>query len=156
MTFGQPRIGNAVFASYFSQNVPNTIRVTHEHDMVPHLPPYYTYFPQKTYHHFAREVWLYNIGLGSLVYTVEKICDNSGEDPSCSRSVSGNSISDHLTYFGIDLMAETWGSCRIVMNSHVANYSATDLRGNLVLSRTPTSSTLRLNAQTEGQRSSVL
>ncbi|KAF6136035.1 hypothetical protein GIB67_006927 [Kingdonia uniflora] len=56
MTFGQPRIGNGVFASYFSENVPNTIRVTHEHDMVPHLPPYYTYFPQKTYQHFPREV----------------------------------------------------------------------------------------------------
>ncbi|KAL2922797.1 putative feruloyl esterase A [Bienertia sinuspersici] len=56
-TFGQPRIGNAAFASYYTQFVPNTIRVTHEHDMVPHLPPYYHYFPQKTYHHFPRE-WM--------------------------------------------------------------------------------------------------
>lgn len=56
VTFGQPRIGNAVFASYYSQLVPNTIRVVHEHDMVPHLPPYYSYFPHKTYHHFPREV----------------------------------------------------------------------------------------------------
>lgn len=31
------------------------------------------------------QVWLYNIGLGSLIYEVEKICDGSGEDPSCSR-----------------------------------------------------------------------
>lgn len=56
MTFGQPRIGNAVFASYYSEVVPDTIRVTHGHDIVPHLPPYYYYFPQKTYHHFPREV----------------------------------------------------------------------------------------------------
>lgn len=56
MTFGQPRIGNAAFASCYSQLVPNTIRITNEHDMVPHLPPYYSYFPQKTYHHFPREV----------------------------------------------------------------------------------------------------
>ena len=56
MTFGQPRIGNAVFASYYSELVPNTIRVTNGHDIVPHLPPYYYYFPEKTYHHFAREV----------------------------------------------------------------------------------------------------
>ncbi|KAL0367687.1 UNVERIFIED_CONTAM: Lipase [Sesamum radiatum] len=73
LTFGQPRIGNAAFASYYSQVVPNTIRVTNGHDVVPHLPPYYYYFPQKTYHHFPREVWLYNIGFGSLIYTVEKI-----------------------------------------------------------------------------------
>lgn len=56
MTFGQPRIGNAAFASYYKQFLPNTIRVTHDHDIVPHLPPYYSYFPQKTYHHFPREV----------------------------------------------------------------------------------------------------
>ncbi|PKI38878.1 hypothetical protein CRG98_040728 [Punica granatum] len=85
MTFGQPRIGNAAFASCYSKHVPNAIRVTNGHDIVPHLPPYYPYFPQKTYHHFPREVWLYNVDLGSLVYTVEKVCDGSGEDPSCSR-----------------------------------------------------------------------
>ena len=56
VTFGQPRIGNAVFASYYSEVVPDTFRVTHGNDMVPHLPPYYSYFPQKTYHHFPREV----------------------------------------------------------------------------------------------------
>ncbi|KAL5701363.1 hypothetical protein ACHQM5_026708 [Ranunculus cassubicifolius] len=148
MTFGQPRIGNAAFASYFNEHVPNAIRVTHEHDMVPHLPPYYYYFPQKTYHHFAREVWLYNIGLGSLVYTVEKVCDESGEDPSCSRSVSGNSIADHLTYFGVELCADTWGSCSIVMNPLVASNGATDLHGNVVLSRDPRRSDLKLDTQT--------
>lgn len=58
MTFGQPRIGNAAFASYFSKFVPNAVRVTHENDIVPHLPPYYSYFPKKSYHHFPREVYL--------------------------------------------------------------------------------------------------
>lgn len=58
MTFGQPRIGNAVFASNFKGHLPNAIRVTNAHDIVPHLPPYYRYFPQKTYHHFPREVCL--------------------------------------------------------------------------------------------------
>lgn len=56
MTFGQPRIGNAAFASLYTKLVPNTIRVTNDHDIVPHLPPYYYYLPQKTYHHFPREV----------------------------------------------------------------------------------------------------
>lgn len=56
MTFGQPRVGNAAFASYFTKYVPNTIRVTHEHDIVPHLPPYFFIFPDQTYHHFPTEV----------------------------------------------------------------------------------------------------
>lgn len=55
MTFGQPRIGNAAFVSYYRERVPNTIRVTNRHDIVPHLPPYYQYFPHKTYRHFPRE-----------------------------------------------------------------------------------------------------
>ncbi|KAL5782366.1 hypothetical protein ACOSP7_007395 [Xanthoceras sorbifolium] len=149
MTFGQPRIGNAVFATYYSQLVPDTIRVTNDHDIVPHLPPYYTYFPQKTYHHFPREVWLYNLGLGSLVYNVEKICDGSGEDPNCSRSVTGNSISDHLVYYGIQLGCDTWRSCRIVMDPRVVGYGTTDPQGNFVASRNFTTPILKLNTESE-------
>ncbi|XP_073106549.1 probable feruloyl esterase A isoform X1 [Elaeis guineensis] len=142
MTFGQPRIGNVAFASYFHKHVPHAIRVTNGHDMVPHLPPYYYYFPQKTYHHFAREVWLHNIGLGSLVYMVEKVCDGSGEDPTCSRSVSGSSISDHLLYYGVELQADTWGSCGIIMDNGTVKDNSivrfqTDLAGNIVLSKDP-------------------
>ncbi|XP_035833269.1 lipase-like isoform X2 [Helianthus annuus] len=54
-TFGMPRIGNAAFASYYGQVVPSTFRVTHGHDLVLHLPPYYHHFPQKKYHHFPSE-----------------------------------------------------------------------------------------------------
>lgn len=144
MTFGQPRVGNAAFASYYSELVPNTIRVTHDHDIVPHLPPYYSYFPQKTYHHYPREVWLYNLGFGSLVYTAEKVCDGSGEDASCSRSVMGNSIADHLVYFGVNLQAESWNSCKIVTDPpRLGQYTRTDNAGNIILSRYPGSSVLR-------------
>ncbi|XP_022740878.1 lipase-like [Durio zibethinus] len=152
MTFGQPRIGNAAFASYYGNLVPNTIRVTKDHDIVPHLPPYYSYFPQKTYHHFPREVWLYNLGLGSLVYIVEKACDGSGEDPTCSRSVTGNSIFDHLNYYGVDLKCEQWRSCRIVMDPGVAKYGKTDLKGNFILSRDPAKHVLKMNTRSnEGE-----
>ncbi|XP_071702069.1 probable feruloyl esterase A [Rutidosis leptorrhynchoides] len=137
-TFGMPRIGNAAFASYYSEVVPNTFRVTHAHDLVPHLPPYYQYFPQKTYHHFPREVWLYNIGFGFLIYPVEMICDGSGEDPNCSRSVSGNSISDHLSYFGIEMGCDTSSKCKIVMAPSLASYGKIDDNGNFALSKTPT------------------
>ncbi|RVW55699.1 Lipase [Vitis vinifera] len=155
MTFGQPRIGNAVFVSYYSELVPNTIRVTNEHDIVPHLPPYYSYFPQKTYHHFPREVWLYNIGLGSLVYTVEKECDGSGEDPTCSRSVAGNSIADHLEYYGVILHSESWNSCRIVMDPLVNEYIATDADGNFRLSKDPAVSVIKMNTRSGNGGNSV-
>ncbi|XP_056168672.1 lipase-like isoform X1 [Syzygium oleosum] len=155
LTFGQPRIGNAVFATYYSDRVPNTIRITNGHDIVPHLPPYYSRFPLKTYHHFPREpillVWLYNIGFGSLVYQVEKVCDSSGEDPSCSRSVTGNSLTDHLVYYGVGLMAETWGSCKIVVDARLKEYGGEDIKGNLILSRNPSAFALRLPSDSDAK-----
>ncbi|XP_010558482.1 PREDICTED: probable feruloyl esterase A isoform X2 [Tarenaya hassleriana] len=139
MTFGQPRVGNAAFASYYSMLVPNTFRITHDHDIVPHLPPYYYYFPQKTYHHFPTEVWLRDVGYGYLIiYGVEKVCDNTGEDPTCSRSVRGSSISDHLAYFGVELGCEASRSCNVV-NAPLESYSSVDTKGNIVVSRTPSS-----------------
>ncbi|KAF7852404.1 hypothetical protein BT93_L0949 [Corymbia citriodora subsp. variegata] len=84
LTFEQPRIGNVVFASYCSDHVPKTLRITTGHDVLPHLPLYYFWFPQKTYHQFPREVWLYNIGFGRLVYQVEIVCDTLGQDASCN------------------------------------------------------------------------
>ncbi|CAL9133136.1 unnamed protein product [Musa acuminata var. zebrina] len=134
VTFGQPRIGNAAFSNYFIRHVPHTVRVTHANDIVPHLPPYYSRFQRKTYHHFAREVWLQDIEVESLVHSVEKICDGSGEDPSCSRSVSGNSIADHLKYYDIDLQADSLGSCKIIMNTSTTRYRVDD-SGNIMLSK---------------------
>ncbi|XP_047314999.1 lipase-like [Impatiens glandulifera] len=143
VTFGQPRIGNADFASYYSELVPNTIRITNEHDIVPHLPPYYSHFVEKTYHHFPREVWLHNIDYGSLIYKIETICDDSGEDPSCSRSVVGNSISDHLNYYGIKMGGDEYRTCKIVFDSKISTSGLLmqeDVNGNLILSRNSTAS----------------
>lgn len=78
MTFGQPRVGNAAFASYFAKYVPKTIRMTHERDIVPHLPPYFFFLPKLTYKHFPREVrswttighvlcWVLNTTTNSLI-----------------------------------------------------------------------------------------
>ncbi|QCD77010.1 triacylglycerol lipase [Vigna unguiculata] len=155
MTFGQPRVGNAVFASLYSELVPCTVRVTNDHDIVPHLPPYYYYLPQKTYHHFPREVWLYNIGLGSLVYSVEKICDGSGEDPTCSRSVTGNSIADHLVYYGVDMGSDDPSSCRIVMNPSTQDASIKDSRGNIVLSRDLATPLIKLSGENDNQKNPI-
>ncbi|CAM6117488.1 unnamed protein product [Calypogeia fissa] len=103
ITFGQPRIGNAIFAAAYGVLVPDTVRMTHAHDIVPHLPPYYALMAERTYHHFATEVWIYKIQFGRLLWEFERVCDSSGEDPTCSRSMTGNSISDHLSYFGVSL-----------------------------------------------------
>ncbi|PKA57650.1 Phospholipase A(1) DAD1, chloroplastic [Apostasia shenzhenica] len=146
MTFGQPRIGNTAFASYFKEHLPHAIRVTNGHDLVPHLPPYYSLFPQKTYHHFPIEVWVHNVGLGSLVYNAETVCDDTGEDPACSRSVLGISILDHLVYLGVELQADTWRSCGIVTNKNLDRYRI-DLSGNIVISRDQAAPILELNSE---------
>ncbi|XP_002970314.2 probable feruloyl esterase A [Selaginella moellendorffii] len=106
VTFGQPRVGNPAFADYYRAMVPDTIRMTHAHDLVPHLPPYYPFFGERTYHHFATEVWIYSCEMDILTYDVFRVCDDSGEDPTCCRSVVGNSVSDHLMYLGVFLKAE--------------------------------------------------
>jgi predicted lipase len=38
-TFGQPRVGNAAFGLWYQQKVPQTYRLIHYADIVPHLPP---------------------------------------------------------------------------------------------------------------------
>ncbi|XAR54525.1 Triacylglycerol lipase [Bertholletia excelsa] len=155
MTFGQPRIGNTAFASYYNELVPNTIRVTHENDIVPHLPPYCPHLTQKTYHHFPREVWLYTDGIGILSYPVEKECDGSGEDPSCSRSVFGDSIIDHLEYYGIDLGGQTPDACAVVVDPRVAEYSIQNTAQNFILSRNSSASSIKLKVQSRIPRNFI-
>ncbi|KAH7709188.1 class 3 lipase protein [Aphelenchoides avenae] len=38
-TFGQPRTGNGDYATAHAKQVPETYRVVHAHDLVPHVPP---------------------------------------------------------------------------------------------------------------------
>ncbi|KAL3727595.1 hypothetical protein ACJRO7_032348 [Eucalyptus globulus] len=78
---------------------------------------------------------LYDIGFGSLVYEVEEMC--------FCILVTGNSITDHLLYYGVELMAETWGSCKIVMDPRLKEYGSED-KGNPMLLRNPSASALRL------------
>ncbi|KAL5682736.1 hypothetical protein ACJX0J_009121, partial [Zea mays] len=82
MTFGQPRIGNPTFAVCLGEQVPRTIHVTHQNDIVSQLPPYYYYLSEWTYQHFARELY------GNVVAINEIVCDDSGEDPTYSRYIS--------------------------------------------------------------------
>jgi hypothetical protein len=96
---GSPRVGNLEFydshSTLMKAGSHAHFRVTHYHDMVPHVPPLALRF-----HHVAQEIF-YNEENSAF-----KLCDGSGEDDSCSNScgpVSCTSIDDHLNYIGIPL-----------------------------------------------------
>jgi len=90
--YGDPRVGDSVFASYFNAHVGTTWRMTNQHDIVPHLPTKLLGF-----WHIATEVF-YN------TTSTYKICNGSGEDPTCSDQYAFDlSIPDHLDYLGIHL-----------------------------------------------------
>lgn len=101
-TFGQPRTGEPLFAQLFAKAAAaqkmDHFRVVNKHDIVPHIPPVFPFANTTVYHHVANEVWL------TPPNGVPKICDGSGEDPSCSASVPATqwSIKDHVSYFGLD------------------------------------------------------
>merc|ERR1711916_60900 len=90
--FGLPRVGNKLFSDFQSTIIPDTFRVVHKNDIVPHLPPQWVGF-----HHVKTEVW------ANEDQDVLKVCDGSGEDPSCSDSVYGDSVEDHLHYLNVTM-----------------------------------------------------
>eukprot|EP00933_Yihiella_yeosuensis_P013980 TRINITY_DN12714_c2_g1_i1.p1 TRINITY_DN12714_c2_g1~~TRINITY_DN12714_c2_g1_i1.p1 ORF type:complete len:340 (-),score=46.70 TRINITY_DN12714_c2_g1_i1:309-1328(-) len=103
--FGSPRVGNKVFVEAFASaakvhQVVGAWRVVHYHDPVPRLPPQITspLSGECVYSHIAQEV--YYTTRASSEY---KICDESGEDPSCADSVSILRCvnMDHVTYLNI-------------------------------------------------------
>jgi hypothetical protein len=89
--FGQPRVGNAVFAKYINGIVSTIYRVVNMGDIVPHLPP-----QSVDYHHEATEIWF------PKNHTTYVICDSTGEDLKCSDSLSPlkYSVDDHTDYLG--------------------------------------------------------
>jgi predicted lipase len=45
-TYGSPRVGNADLAMYIKTKIPNSLRVVHYKDIVPHVP-----LQSQNYHH---------------------------------------------------------------------------------------------------------
>lgn len=89
-TFGQPRVGNQAFASFYQSQVANTFRVINYADMVPHVPP-----NALSFKHGGHEIWYNPRGMKAY-----KTC--ASEDPSCADSISTTNMStdDHqLTYY---------------------------------------------------------
>ena len=89
-TFGACRVGNDAFAKYYRVMVPETYRVIHYADVVPHLP-----IASAGYVHASTEIW-YQSNMQSY-----KICQ--AESPDCSNSlpnsalnVADNSIQNYI------------------------------------------------------------
>ena len=128
VTFGSPRVGNEAFASFVRQATRLSVRLTHNRDIVPSVPPTWVGF-----HHVATEAWQVDIvedrggaasasrarkgktkkkgnggGKGSDVIGVVGLCDASGEDPRCHNSVCYlglcTSVADHLSYMGAPML----------------------------------------------------
>ncbi|VDO90152.1 unnamed protein product [Heligmosomoides polygyrus] len=77
VTSGQPRTGDKLFALNHDSQLDFSYRVTHWHDIVPHIPVFYQQ------------------GMPPANFT---IC-SGGEDNNCSNGVWHTSISDHRQYF---------------------------------------------------------
>merc|ERR1711998_226051 len=91
MTFGQPRLGNQAFATYYKDSsVWPTWRITHWRDPVPHIPT-----ANMGFYHVGHEVW-YN-----KWSTKYRVCQDTMEDGLCSNALFIDvGFDDHLTYLG--------------------------------------------------------
>ncbi|KAJ3351112.1 hypothetical protein GGF32_004449 [Allomyces javanicus] len=87
-TFGEPRVGNRVFANFVDAQKMEVVRVVHEDDMVPHTPP-----PTAGYRHHAGEVYE---ELGQAYKCVGQ------EDLTCSakRALTQNGLA-HMSALGV-------------------------------------------------------
>jgi len=88
--FGEPRLGNKDFYNAALTYQPTLQRMVDNEDCVPKLPP-----QALGYHHEAYEVFETPTGGQNF-----KVCDSSGEDPTCSDNV-GTNCNDHLIYMGV-------------------------------------------------------
>jgi len=90
--FGQPRIGNAKYAAFVNEKLKNVWRVTHDRDIVPHIPP------QKVldYLHSCGEV--FEDAVGKIRQCSETQC----EDMMCSEQyrIKNTDVKDHMVYLG--------------------------------------------------------
>ncbi|KAI0318750.1 alpha/beta-hydrolase [Amylostereum chailletii] len=94
-TYGQPRVGNTLYALFVDFSLSfNIFRVVHTDDGVPTIIP-----PVLGYRHHVFE-YFQNPDPPSAATT--RICDATGEDPTCSDSIPSGGINlAHPVYFGI-------------------------------------------------------
>jgi len=88
--YGEPRLGNKAYYQASLQYLPDLQRMVDYEDCVPKLP-----MEVLGYQHEAYEIYEHPTGADTY-----KVCDSSGEDPTCSDSV-GSNCDDHLHYMGV-------------------------------------------------------
>ena len=86
-TYGSPRVGDSLYSSFMTL-VLHHVRVTHDRDIVPHVPPKEMGFFHSTQEWFEME--------GALT----ACSDIDGEDPECSAQypLRNTTVDDHLVY----------------------------------------------------------
>jgi len=90
--FGEPRLGNTAYYQAALSDQPFIQRMVDNSDCVPSLPP-----QAFGYHHEAYEI--FETPAGGQKF---KVCDSSGEDPTCADSFGANvNCNDHLLYMGV-------------------------------------------------------
>lgn len=89
-TYGSPRVGDSLYSSFMTL-VLNHVRVTHDRDIVPHVPP-----TEMGFFHGTRE-WFENEDRVLMACS-----DIDGEDPRCSAqyALRNTTVDDHLVYLG--------------------------------------------------------
>ncbi|GMR59504.1 hypothetical protein PMAYCL1PPCAC_29699, partial [Pristionchus mayeri] len=130
-TYGEPRVGSLKFARSFDLIIPESYRIIHRGDVVPHMPgceknltathnnvsPCDSDNLDGSYHH-GTEVW-YRFGMvpGSGAY---RICTGNpkNEDFTCSDKLKfriddvGDSVSEHREYYGVKVSGHGHSGCR--------------------------------------------
>lgn len=91
VTFGAPRVGNAVYAMWMNRQSSTHLRVVNNRDKVPHIPPNVWGFI-----HHNREIFLDGPAMTSCVSA-------ELEDPTCSNSrVPFLDVWDHINYLDVN------------------------------------------------------
>jgi hypothetical protein len=119
-TYGEPRVGDVVFAQTLPFVTAGAFRVVHKSDCVPHLPPCCDglragqCLPRRLcpYHH-GEEIW-YDNDMPSLLPPADGssnstnssyvVCPGDEDEAACSNG-SVTSVPDHKVYFGVHLGA---------------------------------------------------
>ena len=94
-TMGQPRVGNDKFAAFMTTFIPNTFRIVHYADQVPHIPQSVLGFK-----HEGFEIWYQR---GMQQYT---ICPSESKDCSNQLNIFQVTQADHKMLLYLELKVE--------------------------------------------------
>lgn len=92
--FGQPRVGDKAYASFVNSKVP-TWRVTHDKDIVPHIPP----STGMSFQHSCTEEF------ENASHQMKTCSSSNCEDSTCSGQydVKNTNVDDHLLYLNFPI-----------------------------------------------------